>query len=174
MVDKSYWAVAGQQVRNYISKVRSCVLVWLKLFSAVGFYECLCSASQIGTLQCGASGFIVPSKLFNEPLCEWACVCVCVRAPYDVPLYCLPVGLRETWILLTMTNICFLFTCTVFIINCGLFDVHIQRQSNALSLLMIHKALKWHTLELFKHDCCFFIDFVLRADSRASTSKCLG
>lgn len=129
----------------YISKWCKRVLVWPKLYSAIGFVNVCVPQVKLDSRNVVQITSIVPRKLFVMNLC--VCLYVCVRERGCAVLWMCPstVSLlgymrhESCW----LGHNCFLFTCTVFITNCGLCDVHVRRQSNALSLLMIHKALNY-------------------------------
>lgn len=95
---------------------------------------------------------------FSVPLVKWTgvCLCLCQRV-VNVPVYCLPVRLCETWVLFVRnTHLLPLYLYCIYYCL-WIVEVHLWGQSNALSLLIDDpQSIKIYTLELFKHKCGLF------------------
>lgn len=105
---------------------------------------------------------------FSVPLVKWTgvCLCLCQRV-VNVPVYCLPVRLCETWVLFVRnTHLLPLYLYCIYYCL-WIVEVHLWGQSNALSLLIDDpQSIKIYTLELFKHKCGLF--FPLQSKTHCS------
>lgn len=105
---------------------------------------------------------------FSVPLVKWTgvCLCLCQRV-VNVPVYCLPVRLCETWVLFVRnTHLLPLYLYCIYYCL-WIVEVHLWGQSNALSLLIDDpQSIKIYTLELFKHKCWLF--FPLQSKTHCS------
>lgn len=105
---------------------------------------------------------------FSVPLVKWTgvCLCLCQRV-VNVPVYCLPVRLCETWVLFVRnTHLLPLYLYCIYYCL-WIVEVHLWGQSNALSLLIDDpRSIKIYTLELFKHKCGLF--FPLQSKTHCS------